>query len=134
MRRARNETVRNRGGAADTTPTSIENERYRLTLDNNGDVASIFDKAINRELLSAPIRLAISNDHPSQWPAWNMDFDQEQAPPRVYVRGGQARITQNGAARVTLEVTRTNTEGSHFAQTVSLSRKSTRLNSSHLGI
>ena len=110
-----------RGGAADTTPTSIENERYRVTLDNNGDVASIFDKAINRELLSAPIRLAISNDHPSQWPAWNMDFDQEQAPPRVYVRGGQARIKENGAARVTLEVTRTNTEGSHFVQTVSLS-------------
>ena len=110
-----------RGGAADNTPTSIENERYRVTLDNNGDVSSIFDKSIDRELLSAPMRLAISNDHPSQWPAWNMDFDQEQAPPRVYVRGGQARIKENGPARVTLEVTRTNTEGSHFVQTVSLS-------------
>jgi alpha-mannosidase len=112
-----------RGGAADNnaTPTAIENERYRVTLDNNGDVSSIFDKSIDRELLSAPMRLAISNDHPSQWPAWNMDFDQEQASPRVYVRGGQARIKENGPARVTLEVTRTNTEGSHFVQTVSLS-------------
>ena len=109
------------GAAAEATPTSLENDRYRVTLDNNGDVASIFDKSINRELLSAPIRLAISNDHPSQWPAWNMDFDQEQAPPRAYVRGGQARIKENGPARVTLEVTRTNTEGSHFVQTVSLS-------------
>jgi len=110
-----------RGGPADNTPTAIENARYRVTLDNNGDVSSIFDKSIDRELLSAPMRLAISNDHPSQWPAWNMDFDQEQAPPRVYVRGGNARIKENGAARVTLEVTRTNTEGSHFVQTVSLS-------------
>jgi alpha-mannosidase len=110
-----------RGGAAGNTPTAIENERYRVTLDNNGDVASIFDKSLDRELLSAPIRLAISSDHPSQWPAWNMDFDQEQAPPRIYVRGGQARIKENGPARVTLEVTRTNAEGSHFVQTVSLS-------------
>jgi alpha-mannosidase len=109
------------GGAVNTPPTAIENERYRVTLDNNGDVSSIFDKSIDRELLSAPIRLAISSDHPSQYPAWNMDFEQEQAPPRVYVRGGQARIKENGPARVTLEVTRTNTEGSHFVQTVSLS-------------
>ena len=111
-----------RGGGADSrAELSLENERYRVTLDNNGDVASIFDKLLDRELLSAPIRLAISNDHPSQWPAWNMDFDQEQAPPRAYVRGGRARINENGPARVTIEVTRTNTEGSHFVQTVSLS-------------
>jgi alpha-mannosidase len=110
-----------RGAAADAAPTALENERYRVTLDNTGDVASIFDKLLNRELLSAPMRLAISNDHPSQWPAWNMDFEQEQAPPRTYVRGGNTRIKENGPARVTLEVTRTNTEGSHFVQTVSLS-------------
>ena len=111
-----------RGRAApDAAPTSLENDRYRVTLDNNGDVAGIFDKLVDRELLSAPIRLAISNDHPLQWPAWNMDFDQEQAPPRAFVRGGAARIKENGAARVTIEVTRTNTEGSHFVSTVSLS-------------
>jgi alpha-mannosidase len=110
-----------RGAAANAPPTSLENDRYRVTLDNNGDVASIFDKLVDRELLSAPIRLAISSDHPSQWPAWNMDFDQEQAPPRAFVRGANARIKENGAARVTVEVTRTNTEGSHFVSTVSLS-------------
>jgi alpha-mannosidase len=109
------------GAAADAAPTSLENDRYRVLLDNNGDVSSIFDKVVNRELLSAPIRLAISNDHPSQWPAWNMDFEQEQAPPRAFVHGGAARIKENGPARVTLEVTHTNTEGSHFVQTVSLS-------------
>ena len=108
-------------GAANAQPTSLENGRYRVTLDNNGDVASIFDKLVDRELLSAPVRLAISSDHPAQWPAWNMDFGQEQAPPRTFVRGATARIKENGAARVTIEVTRTNTEGSHFVSTVSLS-------------
>ena len=106
-----------RGGA----PASLENDRYRVTLDNNGDVASIFDKTLDRELLAAPIRLAISSDHPSYWPAWNMDFNQEQAPPRAFVHGARARIKENGAARVTVEVTRTDTEGSHFVSTVSLS-------------
>ena len=76
---------------------------------------------MNRELLSAPIRLAISNDHPSQWPAWNMDFDQEQAPPRAYVRGGQRAHQRErpGARRRGSDPH--NTEGSHFVQTVSLS-------------
>ena len=107
-------------GGAPGGGTSLENDRYRVTI-QNGDVSSIFDKSVDRELLSAPIRLAISNDHPAQWPAWNMDWDQEQAPPRTFVRGGAARIKENGPARVTIEVTRTNTEGSHFVQTVSLS-------------
>ena len=102
-------------------PTSLENSRYRVTLENGADVSSIFDKSLGRELLSGPIRLAISTDHPAQYPAWNMDFAQEQAAPRTYVRGGNARIVENGPVRVTLEVTRTDTEGSHFAQTVSLS-------------
>ncbi len=102
---------------------SLENARYRVTLDNGGDVSSIFDKSIDKELLSAPIRLEISNDHPQQWPAWNMDFDQEQAPPRAFVRGGGrggVRMVENGPARVSLQVTGS-TEGSHFVRTVSLS-------------
>jgi alpha-mannosidase len=103
------------------TENSLENARYRVTLNADGDVAGIFDKALNRELLSAPIRLAISTDAPKQWPAWNMDFDQEQAAPRAYVSGPAAiRISENGPARVSLEVTR-QTEGSKFVQTVSLS-------------
>jgi hypothetical protein len=37
----------------------------------------------NKELLAGPMRLAISSDAPKQCPAWNMDFDQEQAAPRA---------------------------------------------------
>ena len=46
------------------TATSLENARYRVTLNNDGDVSSIFDKSLNKELLSAPVRLAISHDAP----------------------------------------------------------------------
>ena len=55
------------------TESSIENARYRVKLNEQGDVSSIYDKRLNKELLAAPMRLAISNDNPKVYPAWNMD-------------------------------------------------------------
>jgi len=108
-------------GELKVNPSMLENARYRVTISANGDVTSILDKSIDKELLAGPIRLAISNDAPKQWPAWNMDFDQEQAAPRAYV-GGQAkiRVVENGPVRVAVEVSREG-EGSKFKQTVRLS-------------
>jgi alpha-mannosidase len=103
------------------TNSSLENDRYQVRLNQNGDVSSIFDKTLKKELLSAPMRLAISTDTPKIYPAWNMEFEQEQAPPRSYVGGpAQVRIKEDGPVRASLEVTR-ETEGSKFVQTVSLS-------------
>jgi alpha-mannosidase len=100
---------------------SLENQYYRVTLNANGDVASIFDKSLNQELLAAPARLAISYDNPQHWPAWNMDWDQEQAPPRAYVGGpAKIRVVENGPARVAVEISR-ETAGSKFVQTIRLS-------------
>jgi alpha-mannosidase len=102
------------------TDSSLENDRYRVTIDRNGDVSGIFDKKIKRELLSAPIRLAISTDNPRQWPAWNMDFEDEQRAPRAFVGGAsKIRVVENGPARVAVEVER-DTEDSKFVQTISL--------------
>ena len=101
--------------------SSLENARYRVAIDTNGDVSSIFDKSLNKELLSAPVRLAISTDAPRQWPAWNMDWDQVHAAPRAYVSGPQqVRVVESGPARVAVEVTR-EFEGSKFVSTVRLS-------------
>jgi len=106
--------------ALGVTPSSLENARYRLTLDRNGDVASVFDKSLNRELLSKPLRLALQHEKPAQWPAWNMDWADQQKPPRGYVRGpARVRVVENGPARVALEVER-GTEGSRFVQTIRL--------------
>jgi alpha-mannosidase len=100
---------------------SLENEYYRIKLNADGDVESIFDKAIHKELLSAPARLAISYDNPKQWPAWNMDWDQEQAAPKAYVSGpAKIRVIEDGPVRVAIEVAR-ETEGSRFTQTIRLS-------------
>jgi alpha-mannosidase len=100
---------------------SLENNRYRIQIDSNGDVASIFDKQLNKELLSAPMRLALTTDSPRQYPAWNIDWDQASQPPRAYVDGpAKIRIVENGPARVAIEVTR-ETEDSKYVQTTSLS-------------
>lgn len=110
----------NSSGDLKATESSLENNRYRITIDKHGDVSNIFDKKINRELLSAPIRLAISTDNPRQWPAWNMDFEDEQKPPRAFVGGpARIRVVENGPARVAVEVQR-ETEDSTFVQTISL--------------
>lgn len=99
---------------------SLENHRYRVTVDPAGDVSSIYDKALSKELLSAPIRLALTTDIPQVYPAWNMDYEQVEAQPRAYVSGpAQIRIAESGPVRIALEITREH-EGSKYVQRVSL--------------
>lgn len=99
---------------------SLENARYRVAINAAGDIASVYDKLVGRELLQAPVRLALLQDNPSQWPAWNMDFADEQRPPRGYVGGTpKISVTENGPARVAVTIERT-VDSSRFVQTVSL--------------
>lgn len=104
-----------------TVSTSLlENQRYRIRLSYNGDIISIFDKQLNRELLTSPIRLAIKDDTPAQWPAWNMDWKDQQKPPRAYVgKTPKVEVVENGPVRVAVQVVR-EIEGSKFSQIVRL--------------
>src|SRR5688572_30957732 len=43
------------------TDLALENERYRISLNREGDVASVVDKKLRRELLDAPLRLALKH-------------------------------------------------------------------------
>ena len=102
------------------TERSLENNYYRVTLNDQGDVTSIFDKALSKELLSAPMRLAFLYECPKEWPAWNMDWKDRTNPPIGYVEGpAQFRVTEKGPLRVALEVTR-NSRNSEFIQTIRL--------------
>jgi alpha-mannosidase len=121
----RAESVRDRS-ALIVSDRSLENHYYRVQLNSAGDVSSIFYKpadnaSTGRELLSSPARLAISYDNPEQYPAWNMDWDQEQAAPKTYVGGpARVRVVEDGPVRVAVEVSR-ETAGSKFVQTIRLS-------------
>lgn len=109
------------GGELKVSDRSLENSRYRVTLNDDGDVSSIFDKKINRELLSAPIRLELMSEHPHDWPAWNMDYVDQMRAPRGYVEGpAQIRVVEKGPVRISIEVER-DAEHSQFVQRISLS-------------
>ncbi len=93
-------------GVAVTT-SSLENERYLVKLNDNGDVASIFDKLANRELLAQPIEWQLIFNKPRQWPAWEIQYEDLQAGPRGKVEGKpQIEILESGAVRGALRVTR----------------------------
>src|SRR5207248_6633959 len=78
---------------------SLENNNYRVRIDANGDISSIVDKHTRIELLSAPIRLAFQTEKPHDWPAWNMDWDDQKQPPRGYVGGpAKIRVVERGPA------------------------------------
>jgi alpha-mannosidase len=103
------------------TTSSLENARYRLTVDAGGDVSSVFDKSLDKELLSSPLRLAFQTERPRDWPAWNMDWADQRKAPRAFVGGpAKIRVVEQGPARVAVEVER-ETEGSKFVQTIRLS-------------
>jgi len=102
------------------TKSSLENARYRIHINTAGDIDSIVDKHLGREILAAPMRLALQTEKPHDWPAWNMDWADQQKPPRAYVSGpAEIAIVESGPARVAVRITR-ETEGSRFAQTVRL--------------
>ena len=106
--------------ALSITNNSLENARYRVTLDTNGDISSIFDKLLNRELLASPSRLSFHTEYPAMYPAWNMDWSDRQKPARGYVSGpAKIRVVESGPVRVALEVERT-TENSKFVQHIRL--------------
>jgi len=53
---------------------TIENANYKVTVNSDGDISSIFDKRNTRKVLAASSRLAFLHERPSLYPAWNMDW------------------------------------------------------------
>ncbi len=103
------------------SPTKLENARYRVAIDRNGDVSNIFDKSIGRELLVAPIRQQLLDDVPDQWPEWEISYKNISAKPRAYVAApAKVRVVEDGPVRVAVEIVR-QAEGSTFVQRIRLS-------------
>lgn len=100
--------------------SQLENQRYRVQLNASGDVASIYDKANNRELLNAPIRWAFLYDSSTTWPAWEIQYSTVAASPLSYLGGAPLlQVLETGPARASLGVTRFNA-GSAFTERIRL--------------
>jgi alpha-mannosidase len=116
----KNSAATNRPSELRVTERSLENGRYRVKVDDRGDLSEIFDKQLARNLLASPARLAFLRERPAEWPAWNMDWADRQLRPSGYVDGPpQVRIVEDGPVRVALEIRRT-ARASVFVQTVRL--------------
>jgi alpha-mannosidase len=101
-------------------PNFLENEYYKVLLNASGDVSSITDKKINKELLSAPARLEFLKEHPERGSALNMDWNDRKNPPLGFVDGTpKISILENGPVRSSLKIERTGGK-SRFNQIISL--------------
>jgi alpha-mannosidase len=102
------------------TDSSLENQRYLVKINDNGDVSSIYDKLEKKELLAAPITYQLIHDKPKQWPAWEIQYEDIIAPPVAIVGGKpEIKIIENGPVRVALQITR-KTDKSKFVTVVRL--------------
>jgi alpha-mannosidase len=99
---------------------TLENDRYQVRINAQGDVESIMDRKAGQELLAGPVRLEFQYENPRQFPAWNMDWEDRQKPPYAPVEGPAViRIVESGPVRVAMEVDRS-AQGSRFVQRVRL--------------
>ena len=107
---------------------TLENQRYKVTINEHGDIASVYDKQLKRELLNAPAGLVFTHERPQQYPAWNMDWADRQRAPIDRVAGPvSVRIVEDGPVRVALAITR-HARNSTITQTISLARSSDQVN------
>ena len=106
------------------TEHELENSRYYIRLNRNGDIASIKDKKLGAELLEKPIKLAAHrNIGELNYPSWEMRYDDVMSEPIAYANTPEFEIFENGAARIAIKITR-HLEHSRIEQVVSLTSNS----------
>lgn len=84
---------------------SIENSVYKVQLNADGDITSIFDKKNNKELVKSgkTIRLALFTENESfAWPAWEIMKPTIDKAPISITEGVKMTLVEDGALRKTL--------------------------------
>lgn len=105
---------------------TVENQRYCVKVDQNGDICSVWDKRYRRELLSAPLRMEIGPDTGTAFPAWELNPKDLDATPACVSCVDNVDIHQQGPAVAALKIRRSY-EQSEFIQTISLYAGSDRV-------
>ncbi len=113
------------------TASSLENNRLSVRIDQNGDIASIYDKEAKHELLHAPIMLELRDNPSPDWPAWEVLYDTVNGPAREFVSNPTVRVIERGPVRVALEITR-HAAGSTFVEHVRLAEGGDRVDVENL--
>ncbi|MEI6137933.1 MAG: glycoside hydrolase family 38 C-terminal domain-containing protein [Mariniphaga sp.] len=99
---------------------TLENSYLKVVIDKNGDISSIYDKKALKEVLSKPASLQFQQERPTQWPAWNMDWNDRKNPPFDFMnKEVTVKIVEMGPVRVAFEVTKKG-QNSSITQIISL--------------
>lgn len=102
------------------TEHTLENEKYKIMLNKNGDIGSIVDKTLKVQILSAPIKLALKHNLGElNYPSWEMRKEDVDSEPYCYANTPEFKIVENGPARIAIKVSR-EAEYSKIEQVISL--------------
>jgi alpha-mannosidase len=86
----------------------LENAELRLELDDNGEIARLYDKTVGREALlpgTPANQLVAYEDRPMQWDAWDIDIFYEEKPYAVR-EIIDWRVSESGPLRAAITLTR----------------------------
>ena len=98
----------------------IENKYIRVTLDEKGDIASVYNKVKNIEALSKSVRMAVFHDVESYaWPAWEVKLADMSRSPYMYASSPEITVEENGPALCKIKIER-KAGKSRFTQIISL--------------
>lgn len=84
----------------------IENFKYIVTINKNGDISSIIDKTLDKkEILNKPIRFELNKyNGDKEYPAWELTYKEVMKYPWEFADKGKVTLIENGPARVTIKV------------------------------
>lgn len=85
----------------------LENRKYRLLLNKNGDIAFLYDKELGRQILDKPIKLAVLHDTGElNYPAWEMRKADIDKAPYLYANTPEFELIESGPAKAAIKVSR----------------------------
>lgn len=114
------------------TEHTLENSKYKVVLNKNGDIASIIDKKLKKQILDAPIKLALLNDLGSfSYPSWEIRYEDISAQPVAFAHTPTFEIVLDGPAEIGIKVTR-QANKSTFEQIITLSADGETVNVKNL--
>lgn len=114
-------------GGLVATERSLENDLLKITLSDDGTIASMFHKPSGREALSGPGNqlIAYPADKPRNWDAWDIESDYAQKG-EALVNIEEFALTETGPHRASIRIVR-HWRNSKIVQTLSLMAGSPKL-------
>ncbi len=84
----------------------IENYKYIVSINANGDISSIIDKTLgNKEILNKPIRFEINKyKGAKEYAAWELTYKETKRYPWEFAEKGVCTVVESGPVKATIKV------------------------------